>query len=415
MKKFKILIRTLAVALTVLSVAVFGGIIYADSTLSKNYFLVEGKQLKVNCQVPITVDFESAAPSQKTLSQTGNSDYSVNFKLLGLFPVSDATVSVIDETSVKVLGTPFGVKVYTDGVLVVGIGDVDGENGDVNPAEKAGIKVGDTILSVDGKRVASNEDVYDVVSNSEGKTLKVIIKRDNKTKSVNIQPVFSKTAGIYRIGVWVRDSTAGIGTLTFYSPATDMVCGLGHGICDSDTEKLMSVSSGELVKANIVSVVKGAVGAPGELKGQLKNGQIARLLLNSETGVYGECTCDYDKKGLITLAMKQEIENGPAYIYTTVEGEAPQKYTCEVEVRKSHESSETHNMVITVTDNRLINKTGGIVQGMSGSPIIQNGKLIGAVTHVFINDAKKGYAIFAENMLETAQSVSENNKLKEAS
>ncbi len=415
MKKVKILIRTLAVALSLLSAAVFGGIIYADNTLSKNYYLVEGTEFKVNCQVPITVDFESAAPMQKNLQTSQNTDYKANFKLLGVFPVRAATVNVIDEMAVKVLGTPFGVKAYTDGVLVVGIGTVDGENGEENPAESAGIRMGDTIISVDGKKVYSNEDVYNIVSNSDGQALRVVIKREKTVKTVKIQPIFSKSAGIYRIGVWVRDSTAGIGTLTFYSPSTDMVCGLGHGICDTDTEKLMQISKGDIVKADIVSVVKGAVGAPGELKGQLKNSQIARLMLNAETGIYGECIYDYDKTGLVTLALKQEIENGPAYIYTTVEGEQPQKYACEIEIRKGHTESSTHNMVVTITDERLINKTGGIVQGMSGSPILQNGKLIGAVTHVFINDSKKGYAIFAENMLETAQGVAGSNKLKEAS
>ena len=414
MKKTKILIRTLALALTLLSAAVFGGIIYADNTLSKNYYLVEGTQFKVNCQVPITVDFESAAPIQKNLSTAKSTDYSVNFKLLGVFPVRAANVNVIDEMAVKVLGTPFGVKAYTDGVLVVGIGTVDGKQGEVNPAEKAGIKMGDTIISVDGKKVYSNEDVYDIVSNSNGQAMSVVIKRDKIVKTVKIEPIFSQSAGIYRIGVWVRDSTAGIGTLTFYSPATDMVCGLGHGICDADTEKLMTVSKGEIVKADIVSVVKGAVGAPGELKGRLKNAQIAKLNLNAETGVYGECVCDYDKTGLVNLALKQDIKNGPAYIYTTVEGETPKKYSCEIEIRKGHTETSTHNMVVTITDERLINKTGGIVQGMSGSPILQDNKLIGAITHVFINDSKKGYAIFAENMLETAQGVSEQ-QLKEAS
>lgn len=414
MKKVKILIRTLALALSLFSVSVFGGIIYADNTLSKNYYLVEGTQFKVNCQVPITVDFESADRVQKNLTESSGKDYKANFKLLGVFPVRAANVNIIDEMAVKVLGTPFGVKAYTDGVLVVGIGTVDSENGEVNPAEKAGIKMGDTIISVDGKKVYSNDDVYNIVSNSDGQALSVVIKREKNLKTVKIQPVFSKSAGIYRIGVWVRDSTAGIGTLTFYSPAADTVCGLGHGICDADTEKLMEVSKGEIVKAEIISVVKGAVGAPGELKGRLKNNQIARLNLNAETGVYGECVCDYDKTGLVTLALKQDIENGPAYIYTTVEGETPQKYACEIEIRKGHTETSTHNMVVTITDERLINKTGGIVQGMSGSPILQNGKLIGAVTHVFINDSKKGYAIFAENMLETAQSVAEEN-LKEAS
>ncbi len=415
MRKVKILIRSLVAALAVVSAAVFTAIAYADTNLAQDYFMVEGTQFNVNCQVPITVNFESAKPSQKNLFEENTQNYKANFKLLGVFPVSSANVSVIDEMSVKVLGTPFGVKIYTDGVLVVGMDAVDGKEGNINPAEESGIKLGDTILSINGQKVASNEDVYNIVSSSEGKELKVKIRREEKEKTVKIKPIFSKSAGIYRIGVWVRDSTAGIGTLTFYSPATNIVCGLGHGICDNDTEKLMSVSSGEIVKAEIVSTVKGMVGSPGELKGKLTETTIGTLVLNSETGVYSECEYNYGNNFLLNVAMKQEIKNGPAYIYTTIDGEQPQNYTCEIEVRPNHESDSTHNMIVTITDERLIDKTGGIAQGMSGSPIIQNGKLIGAVTHVFVNDAKKGYGIFAENMLETASQATEKQTKKDAS
>lgn len=364
MRKVKILIRSLAAALAVMSAAVFSGIAYADVNLAQEYFMVEGTQFNLNCQVPITVNFESAKPSQKNLFEENTQNYKANFKLLGVFPVSSANVSVIDEMSVKVLGTPFGVKIYTDGVLVVGMGAVDGKEGNINPAEKSGIKLGDTILSINGQKVASNEDVYNIVSGSQGKELKVKIRREENEKTVKIKPIFSQSAGIYRIGVWVRDSTAGIGTLTFYSPATNIVCGLGHGICDNDTEKLMSVSSGEIVTAEIVSTVKGMVGSPGELKGKLTETTLGTLVLNDKTGVYSECEYNYGNDFLLNVAMKQEIKNGPAYIYTTVDGENPQNYTCEIEVRPNHESDSTHNMIVTITDERLIDKTGGIVQGM---------------------------------------------------
>ncbi len=408
MKKIKIAVRSFALALAVVTAAVFSGIVYADKSLAENYFLVEGTQLEVNCQVPITAEIKETV--QTKLTRDGEKTaYNANFKLLGVFPVSSANVSLIDEMSVKVLGTPFGIKVYTDGVMVVNMDNVDSPDGDVNPAKKAGIRVGDTIRSINGKRVYSNEDVADIVSSSNGRKLSVVIVRGEEIKAVNITPVYSVGSGIYRIGIWVRDSTAGIGTLTFYSPADNIVCGLGHGICDTDTEQLMSVSSGEFVSAEILSCVKGSVGTTGELKGKLRDKLVGRLLLNSETGVYGENTLDYNGDNLVQIALKQEICDGAAYIYTTVDGNEPNLYTCEIAHRSKYESASTHNMTVTVTDERLLNSTGGIVQGMSGSPILQNGKLVGAVTHVFVNNPKKGYAIFAENMLKTAQNAAKEN------
>lgn len=415
MRSLRIIIRSLAVALAFVATAVLATIVYTDNILADHYYIVEGNQLDANCQVPITVEYDDVELSQKSLSSKGQkADYSVNFKLLGMFPISRASVSVIDEMSVKVLGSPFGIKMYTDGVLVVGVGDVDGETGNVNPALKAGIKVGDTIKSINGTTITSNEDVTDIVESSDGSEMSFVIVRDNLIKEVKLQPVFSKSAGVYRIGLWVRDSTAGIGTLTFYSPAHGIMCGLGHGVCDGDTDKLMSMSSGELVGAEILSCVKGSIGIPGELKGKLNSTLLGNMLLNDDTGVYAKAVCEYGKNDLIDVAMKQEIENGPAYIYTTVNDGQPEYYSCEIELRANYESGATHNLVVTVTDERLISITGGIVQGMSGSPIIQNGKLIGAVTHVLVDDPTRGYAIFAENMLETAQLVSEQ-QLKEAS
>ena len=211
----------------------------------------------------------------------------------------------------------------------------------------------------------------------------------------------------------MRDSSAGIGTLTFYSPAHKTICGLGHGVCDSDTGKLLTHNSGELVKAEILDLNKGEAGDPGELIGRFKKKNISELNINNETGVYGKCNMDIAQNSLTEIALKQEIEVGNAEILTTISGETPKYYKCKIE-KISHNNSITKNMVVCITDEELIAKTGGIVQGMSGSPILQNGKLIGAVTHVLVDDPTKGYGIFAENMLETAQSVAEE-QLKEAS
>ena len=365
MKKFKKIIHLTSALLAVAVALLFSAIAWADYSLSDNYFVVEGTQFSANCQVPITTEFIGVEASQELyVDSRSKSEYSVNFKLLGLFPVSQANVTVISPTAVRLLGTPFGIKIYTDGVLVIELQNVDGKNGAVNPAKSAGIKVGDTIKSINGKAVYCNEDVAAIVEESCGKEMTLVIEREGVIKSVKLKPVLSQSAGIYRIGAWVRDSTAGIGTLTFYSPATNVVCGLGHGICDDDTKTLMSVKSGELVAADIVSCKKGVSGTPGELKGRLCDSFLGTLLKNDTTGVYAESESDFADSQLMSIAVKQEIENGPAYIYTTVDGDTPQYYTCNIEIRRSFEKENTHNMTVTVTDERLIDKTGGIVQGM---------------------------------------------------
>ncbi|MBE6766125.1 MAG: SpoIVB peptidase [Ruminococcaceae bacterium] len=405
-KVFRIITKATALVMTLFCAIVFTLIIAADKKLSKDYFIVEGNQLNIDCQIPITTEYSGARESQSSLVDSGEkSDYSVNFRLFGVFPVSKANVTVIDNMSVKLLGQPFGIKIYTDGVLVVGMSDVDGEQGNVNPSANAGIKIGDTIKSINGKPMRSNEDVVEIVESSDGSPMTFVVVRDNVIKTITVVPIFSKSAGAYRIGLWVRDSTAGIGTLTFYSPATDIVCGLGHAVCDDDTGQIMSISSGELVSAEIISQKKGAIGAPGELKGRLGNKVLGELLLNCECGVYAKNSIGFDNSELMSIALKQDIKEGEAYIYTTIDGERPEYYTCKVRFNSDNEGEKTQNMVVTVTDKRLIEKTGGIVQGMSGSPIVQDGKLIGAVTHVFVNNPQKGYAIFAENMLLTAQDI----------
>ena len=379
-------IRYLSVLLALASVFLFAAFFYADYSLSDNYIVVEGTQLEPGCQIPITLEYEGEEASQKTFTaEEARTDYNVNFKLLGVFPVGSANVSVVSPMSVRVIGEPFGIKIYTDGVMVVKTEDVDGKDGSVNPSKRAGVRIGDTIKSINGKRVYSNEDVAGIVEESNGKALKLKILRDGTEIDVKIKPVYSERSGIYRLGIWVRDSTAGIGTLTFYSPSENVVCGLGHGVCDSDTKELLSVSFGEIVNADIVAKRKGAAGDPGELKGRLTDVVLGDIVSNNDRGVYAKAQTDFCDCQLMEIAVKQEITNGPAYIYTTIDGETPQYYTCNVEIRKNYLGDKTHNMTVTVTDAALLSETGGIVQGMSGSPLLQNGKLIGAVTHVCVN------------------------------
>lgn len=378
-----------------------------------SYKINRGQTLELDTRIPVTAVINGAKMSERSAETVGES-LQVDLKIFGLIPFSTVNVEVVDPMYVSVLGNPFGMKIYTEGVLVIETGEVDNGNGIVEPAKLADIKVGDYIKSVNGTPISCNEDLSEFVLNSGGNSLKLEVVRNGKTFNTQITPIMS-VEGIYRVGIWVRDSSAGIGTLTFYSPSTNVVCGLGHGICDSDTNSLLSVHSGELVAAQIVSVDKGSAGTPGELKGKFTYHTIADIALNTDMGVYGNLYGEINTANLTQIALRQDVKEGDAQILCTVEGDTPKLYSCTVKKRNSSYTSETQNLVVTITDSALINATGGIVQGMSGSPILQNGKLVGAVTHVLVDDPTKGYAIFAENMLETAQSVVENNKLKDAS
>ena len=402
----KKIIKPIFTAASLLSTAVLTLAYLFGNHLPDHFQVVEGGSLTFQ-HMPVRAVYNDSALSQAELGDTAlaGSEYSVDLKLFGIIPVKEAQVDVVGEMYVVPSGTTFGIKILTEGVLVVGMSDVDGQEGLSNPAKNAGIKEGDIILSIDGQTVSSNEDVAAVIEKSEGRSLRMELQRDNMTFTVAFTPVLSATENKYKAGLWVRDSSAGIGTLTFYDPATGIAAGLGHGICDVDTGDLLPLSSGELVGAKIHNVVKGKVGSPGELRGQFTDGTLGNLLMNGETGVYGR-TADLSTGGQwMKIAMKQEVETGPAQILTTIDDGEPRLYDCEIEKVHFNDESLTQNMVIRVTDPELLETTGGIVQGMSGSPIIQNDCLVGAVTHVFVNDPTKGYGIFAENMYNSAKSV----------
>lgn len=403
MNFMKIASKTLFCLLSVVCIAVFGAIIYLDGRLSDSYRISEGESLKIDSSLPISISYSSAADEDKQ-------SFDASVKVFGVIPARNITVDVIDDRYVAVLGTPFGIKIYTEGVLVVGFSEIRTAGGTYAPAKDAGIKEGDFIVSLNGVNVYTNEEVMAVIKNSMGETITAKTVRNGVERTVRFKAV-KDDDGYYRAGMWVKDSSAGIGTLTFYSPSANVVSGLGHGIADSDTGTLLTLSRGEFVTAKIVSIVKGSSGSPGELKGKFTNRTISTFETNCDKGVYGISKCDIDTSNLMKIAMKQEVKNGAAHILTTVEGDEPQYYTCNIKIKSM---GDTQNLLVEVTDERLLALTGGIVQGMSGSPIIQNGKLIGAVTHVLVDDSRCGYGIFAETMLETAQSVGEEN-LKEAS
>ncbi len=340
-----------------------------------------------------------------------NESQRLKLKILGVFPVKEITVNKAETKKVILSGDPFGIKFLTDGVTVISLSNLQTKDGELCPAKKAGLSVGDCLVSINGKTVATNENIREAVENSGGKALTVVYKRGGDTFETELTPLLCSD-GMLRVGMWIKDSAAGIGTMTFIDPETMSFGGLGHPICDTSSGNILSVGKGEITSAQIFDVSKGVSGIPGELKGSLKGGDTGDLLKNTETGVFGKIY-SLPKGEEIEIGYKQSISPGKAEIITTLPS-GKGRFEVEIEKISLNSSQLTKNMVIKITDPDLLSETGGIVQGMSGSPIIQNGKLVGAVTHVLVDDPTKGYAIFAENMLETAQNVSEQ-QLKEAS
>lgn len=395
---------------TVASISALIGIGYWNYRLPDEYYVEQGQSLIIDHGIIA----DTAGNEVKAVGAIVGESYDTTLKWWGIFPIKDVAVTVVKQPVVVLGGTPFGVKLYTDGVMVVSFSTVDGINGTVNPAKEAGLKVGDLILSINGKSVYTNEEVADCIKESSGKTMIFRIKRGTVESEIRFCAVRSKSENCYKAGLWVRDSSAGIGTLTFYDPKTNTIAGLGHAVCDVDTGNIVPISSGEIVPARIYGVTKSQAGIPGELRGGFESGSYGPLVVNGTSGVYALCNEETVKGETIEVALKQEIKEGAAKVYTTVSGKKPQWYDIRITQVRYHDENATRNMIIEITDKDLLKLTGGIVQGMSGSPIVQHGKLVGAVTHVLVNDPAKGYAIFAENMLETAQNIDIQNR-KDAS
>lgn len=295
-------------------------------------------------------------------------------------------------TRLNIGGTAFGVRLFCEGVQIVGLSD------DRCPAAQAGLKKKDRILSIDGAEVHTVSDVVSAIENSEGKALTLRCRRGEEELTATLTPA-KDANGKYRAGIWVRDNAAGIGTVTFVDPQTGAFGGLGHGICDTDTGELLPLTRGAVMSTEINGVVRGTEGTPGELKGYLCSKKIGTLLLNCERGVFGIFSPIPEGLGeVVEVGGRGTVHAGEAYLRCTLDDGAAKEYR--IELSDIHpENAATKCFAVHVTDPALIEKTGGIVQGMSGSPIIQDGRLIGAVTHVLIGDPTRGYGIFLDNML----------------
>lgn len=332
-------------------------------------------------------------------TQNGVSAYSRAY-FLGKIPVKTVNVDVISDIKLIPCGNVFGVKFFTKGVLVINLAEIDTKDGKMCPAKKCGVRVGDIIINVDSNPVNTVEQLADAIEQSRGNQVNLDIERDGEMISVTLVPKLCLSDKKYKTGLWVRDSTAGIGTMTYYNPKTGFFAGLGHGICDVDTGALMPLLKASVVDVEVTDIIKGRKGIPGELKGSFDITRKGALSLNTSRGIYGVL----DKKPEevsgqpLSIALKDEICEGQATILCELDENGVKEYTAQIS-KIDKKSADGKNFVVTITDEKLLSKTGGIVQGMSGSPIIQNGKIIGAVTHVLVNDPTKGYGIFIENML----------------
>lgn len=330
----------------------------------------------------------------------------ISVNLLGVLPVKQVAVQQVEGLEVYPGGTSIGVKISNKGAMVVGYSDIETSDGVMeSPGKLAGIQLGDIIEEVNGKKVNSCSDLISTIKSCRNADIQLKLLRDNDEIIKKMQIL--KEGNEYKIGLWVRDSTAGIGTLTFYDKDSKVFGALGHPITDGDTNTSFNIKSGKLLRSSVLSIKKGERGNPGELKGLFvnENDTIGTIEKNLDSGIYGEAKASLINDNFskpMPVGFRNEIKEGHAQIITTINDEGPKAYDIEIIKLLQQDKPGSKSMVIKITDQQLLEKTGGIVQGMSGSPIIQNGKIVGAVTHVLINKPDVGYGIYIEWMLQDA-------------
>lgn len=383
------------------------------NAIPESIILFEGERLNLSTIAGITINKKDELPTATTVSSSEveyakTENYEVSF--LNKFTLKNVEASVIPKTKVIPVGTTVGLKLHTNGVLVVGMSEVKGINNEKSkPYENTKIKEGDMIVEVNGIAITCTNDLIQTVNSSEGENISIKYKRDEEIYSEEIIPVKTSSTE-YKLGLWVRDTAAGIGTISFYDPESKSFAALGHGILDIDTEELISIANGEITTANIISIAKGEKGSPGEIRGSLiGQSSIGTISKNTKLGIYGTLNnasvLNVGSESAIEIDLREEIKEGKATLICSLENNQKKEY--EIEIQKIYVNNNTDNksMVVKITDEELLNKTGGIIQGMSGCPIIQNGKLVGALTHVLVSDPTKGYAVFADLMVKQMREV----------
>jgi stage IV sporulation protein B len=384
--------------------------------IPKSITVFEGQQLQIDKAVPVSVslNYNNSSVSLRDKKNTINisgSEQGNNEMLLELagFPIKKVDVNVLKDFKVIPGGQSIGVKLNSVGVLVVGHHQVNTNDGKKSPGEIAGIKVGDIITKINGQRIEKMSDVAPFVKDSgeNGKPLQVVISRESGEFTTNLQPLKDENEESYKLGLYIRDSAAGIGTMTFYEPKSMKYGALGHVISDMDTKKPIVVADGQIVRSTVTSIEKGSNGDPGEKLARFSSDRevIGNIKRNSPFGIFGELNKDISNgisDKALPISLSHQVKEGPAQILTVVDNDKVELFDIEIVSTIPQKFPATKGMVLKVTDKKLLEKTGGIVQGMSGSPIIQDGKLIGAVTHVFVNDPTSGYGVHIEWMLNEA-------------
>ncbi len=415
------MLRKCALGLMVLVGCVFlgGAYYYVDGSIPRMIYLRAGEEQSIDLGVPAKAEIVGVSNSgqsnipkdaitidlnQAVTMKAGDKDqYQMQVKLFGILPFKQVDIRVVDDMELIPVGVPVGIYMKTEGVLIIGCGEFKkGDGTDCAPAKYI-LKSGDYIHKIDGVTVTEKEDFVERIEGSEGREMIFTVERDGEIFDQKITPMKDQ-AGVYKIGVWVRDNAQGVGTMT-YMDAKGNFGALGHGINDLDTSTLMDIDDGTLYETEIISIQRGEEGNPGEMTGMIVYSDeyvLGDITSNSEKGIFG--VCNPKAQTLTTneplpIGFRQEIVKGPAQILSTVDG-VTDYYDVEITAIHLDHDNVNRGIEIRVTDQELISLTGGIIQGMSGSPIIQDGKIIGAVTHVLVNDPTRGYGIFIENMLE---------------
>jgi len=380
--------------------------------LPENHFLISNENIQLNgiWSKLIKVERESSneiTPVSSVMSNSLESEIvEVSYKLFGIFPLKSGEVVVMNPMKLIPGGQSIGVTLKTKGVMVVGQAPVIDKAGNkLFPAKEAGIEVGDILLKIDNLEVRTDQEVSNAINlgGEQKGNVHVVYKHKEQIVEKTIKPVFCLDTERYRMGLFVRDEAAGVGTLSFLDPFTGLYGALGHVITDADTNQKIEVSNGKVMASTIYGIEKGKRGSPGEKIGSFVTNSTftGTIEKNTMTGIFGVMSGPVVNpyyKQAIPVGWESEVKVGPAKIYTVIQGEKIEEFDVTID-RVMHNRSDSKNMIVRVTDSRLLEITGGIIQGMSGSPIIQDGKIIGAVTHVFVNDSQRGYGVFIQNMI----------------
>ena len=409
---FTIGIRIIGVLATFSSVCGFA-VQYYNECLPSRICVTSGQEETLSFGLPVTgiirhKDSGDTAMAINlyepiTLVADDLTSYELELQLLGLFALKDVELQIVKEEYLIPAGIPIGIYLQTEGVMIVDVGEVECKQGTLTPAKYI-LQKGDYVLAVNGESISKKKELTQIIEESNGESLIFTVNRDNQVFDTKLTPV-ENTEGVYQLGIWVKDSAQGIGTLTYVDDLGSFGA-LGHGIHDSDTGNIVHVEQGSLYETEIIDIKKGQSGEPGELTGVIdynKTNILGDIYRNTTCGIFGNCNLKLMKEvselERLPVGYKQQVSEGPAEIVCTVDGERSY-YDIEITALHYDAAVENKGLEIIVTDPELLELTGGIVQGMSGASIIQNGKIIGAVTHVLVRDSARGYGIFIEDMLE---------------